>query len=154
MSHVSTVAVEVTDLDALRSAAVELGAEWLQKSTYEWYGQSVGDYPIPKGMTAEMLGKSAFVIHVPGVRYEIGVVKMPGGSYTLAYDFFGNDPESFGARRHDGQRLLQKFGDKCQKLVQGYAKHAVMNAMRRKGKMVSVLGVNKQGQIQLRVSGY
>lgn len=116
MSHVTTISVTIKDLAALKAAVKEFGCEWVEgKKKYTWFGQSVGDYPIPAGMTAEALGKCDHVIKVPGVNYEIGVVKLPQGGYTLAYDFYGN----WGL--HDGQKLLGKFGDGLKKLVQTYA---------------------------------
>ena len=81
MSHVDTIEVEITDLNALRAAVKESGCLWLAKNTYEWYGHHVGDYPIPKGMTKEKLGQCDYVIQLPGCKYEIGVVKMPNGKW-------------------------------------------------------------------------
>lgn len=94
----------------------EHGCEWVEgKKEYNWYGVHAGGYPIPVGMSKAQLGKCDHVIKLPGVRYEIGVVKLEKGGYTLAYDFYGN------GGHHDGQKLLSKFGDGLKKLVQSYA---------------------------------
>lgn len=131
MSHVNAGDVVVKDLAALRVAAEEMGCRLIEKKNYNWYGQSVGDYPLPKGMTTADLGKCDYVIQVPGVKYEVGVVRTKDGNYTLAYDFFG---ESKGY--HDGQLLLKKFGDKLCRLQQTYNKHAVLNKARANGYLV------------------
>lgn len=146
MSHVTTIDIEIRDLDALKAAVREFGAEFIEgKTTYNWYGRSVGDYPLPKGMTAEQLGKCSHVIRVPGVRYEIGVVKLPGGGYTLAYDFYGS------GGIHDGQMLHQKFGDKCQKLVQHYGAAKATREAQKKGMRVQRT-IGTDGSIRLSIS--
>lgn len=131
MSHVTTVAIQIRDLNALKAAAREQGCEFIEgKTTFEWYRQHVGDYPLPAGMTKEQMGKCDHVIHVPGVNYEIGVVKKQDGTYTLAYDFYG------GHGRHDGHKLLEKFGDGLKKLCQGYAIAKTTLEAKAKGWMV------------------
>lgn len=146
MSHVTTIALEISDLDALKAAVRELGAEFIEgKKTYEWYGSSVGDYPLPKGMTVEQLGKCDHVIKVPGVRYEIGVVRLPNGKYTLAYDFYG----SGGV--HDGQMLLQKFGNNCQRLVQMYGVQKATREAQKKGHRVT-RQITSDGSIRLSIT--
>jgi len=78
MSHVEDIDIEITDLKALAAAVAELGAIYTpnQKSN-AWFGRSVGDYPLPAGFTAEMLGKCEHAISLPCCRYEIGVVRHP-----------------------------------------------------------------------------
>jgi len=137
MSHVDTIEVEITDLNALRAAVKESGCLWLAKNTYEWYGHHVGDYPIPKGMTKEKLGQCDYVIQLPGCKYEIGVVKMPNGKWTLAYDFWG-----------EGRKLLEKFGDKLGKLVQLYGVHRATMLAKKQGMKVHRM-VQSNGSIQL-----
>jgi hypothetical protein len=129
MSHVATVSVVITDLNALKLAVAELGGQFVEgQKTYQWYGESVGDYPLPKGMTEEDLGKCDHVIRVPGVHYEIGVVKLKDGTgYTLAYDFYGSGGTD------DGQKLLQKFGDGCKKLTQMYSVHKASLLAKKQG---------------------
>lgn len=146
MSHVTTIAIEIRDLDALEAAARELGATLVRdQKTYTWYGQHVGDYPLPKGITKEQLGKCDHAIKVPGVNYEIGVVKLPNGNYTLVYDFYGR----YGA--NDGMKLLQRFGEGCQKLVQSYAVHKAMIEARKRGHTVTKK-VLPNGSVKLTVN--
>jgi hypothetical protein len=123
MSHITTIKTEIRDLDALRSACTECGAVFVEgQTTYQWFGESVGDYPLPEGITKEKLGHCSHAIRVPGVEYEIGVVQKPNGHWTLAYDFWG-----------PGQGLLQKFGEGCQRLLQLYAVHKTIHEARKKG---------------------
>lgn len=142
MSHVSSISIAITDLNALKLAAKELGANWIEgKKQYAWYGQHVGDYPLPQGMTEEQLGKCDHVISVPGVGYEVGVVRRADGTHTLAYDFYG-----------PGRGLLKQFGEGLKKLVAAYSVHKTTLWARNKGYMVQRKTLNN-GKTQLTVTG-
>ena len=133
MSHISSVTLKIRDLTALKAAVKDLGLIWAEgQRTYNWYGVSVGDSPIPEGMTKEMLGKCEHAIKLAGVNYEIGVVRLPAGHYTLGFDSWncGTGPNGVPC---DGGRIAQKLGDKLQKLVQSYAVNAATLAARAKG---------------------
>ena len=124
MSHITTIKTEIRDLDALKGACAECGVAFIEgQTTYQWFGESVGDYPLPEGVTKEQLGKCSHAIRVPGVAYEIGVVQKPNGHWTLAYDFWG-----------PGEGLLQKFGDGCRHLLLLYAVHKTVREDRKKGR--------------------
>lgn len=141
MSHVTTCELEVRDLDALESAVKEMGATLTRGvKEYAWYGTSVGDYPIPKGMTVETLGKCDHVIRVPGVGYEVGVVQTVPGKYTLAYDFYG-----------PGRGLLAKFGERMNKLKQMYGVHVATRTAQKRG--MNVQRVQTSGGIRLVMTG-
>ena len=89
MSHVAKIELEINDLETLKAACKDLGFEFLcDQPTYRWYGQWVGDYPLPQGFTQDDLGKCTHAIRVPGATYEIGVVKR-GSKYLLLWDFYG-----------------------------------------------------------------
>lgn len=148
MSHIESVNVVITDLTALKAACTRLGVEFLEnKKTYNWFGRSVGDYPIPNGFAAEDLGKCEHAIKVPGVRYEVGVVPLKEGKgYTLLYDFYGR------SATHDGEKLKQKFGDGLTKLVDAYSLEALKAKARAKGYMSQEKTVN--GKTHLVVTGF
>ena len=148
MSHVESVNVTITDLNALKAACTRLGVEFLEnKKTYNWFNFSVGDYPLPVGFTAEDLGKCEHVIKVPGVHYEIGVVPLKTGKgYTLLYDFYGR------SAAHDGEKLKEKFGTGLTKLVDGYSIEALKAKARAKGYMSQEKIVN--GKTHLVVTGF
>ena len=111
MSHILTAKAKIMpyQLDCLRTAATTFGGVMIRKNTYNWYGARVGNDPMPAGMRAEELGTCEFAIQVPGINYEVGVVRS-GDHYILAYDFYGS------SGRHDGLRLKQLFGDGLAKL--------------------------------------
>lgn len=131
MSHVSKIDVEINDLAALKAACKELNCEWVEgKQTYEWFGRSVGDYPLPEGFTADMLGKCNHVIRVPNEIYEIGVVKV-GEKYRLLFDSWGWDNS-----KHQN-KIVSYLGDKLQKLTQRYSACKVEAEARKKGMIFS-----------------
>ena len=116
MSHVATIDIQVTDLDALDKACTRLGLELVRGQTaYRWWGSSEGDYPLPEGFTAEDLGKCDHAITIPGNRrcFEIGVVRRRDGKagWNLLWDFFG----------HRGRMMSDLVGKQGEKLKQAYA---------------------------------
>lgn len=124
MSHVAKITVEIKDLDALKAACARLGFEWRDgQRNYAWWGQSVGDYPLPQGFTADDLGKCDHAIHVPGAAYEVGVVARRDGrpGFELLWDFFPTGG------------LEEKLGLNGNKLVQAYGVEAAKRAARRQG---------------------
>ena len=67
MSHVTVIAVELKDLDALKAVCAALGLEFREnQTTYRWYGRHVGDFPIPEGLTKADLGRCDHAIAVKG----------------------------------------------------------------------------------------
>ena len=127
MSHIESIELVLSDLEALEAGAKRFEGQLVKQSTYRWFGKSVGDYPLPKGMTKEDLGKCDYAIKLPGVNYEVGVVKVEGG-YRLAYDFYGYDRSE-----HDGHKLKAIFGDQLSKLRQAYAAEIAKKVAKRKG---------------------
>lgn len=135
MSHVTTVDLEVKDLDCLEKAAKLLGLELVRDvTTYKWYGRFVGDYNDPAikamGLTPENHGKCTHKLRVVGAdahTYEIGLVQV-NGSWRLLYDFYAG-----------GHGLMEKIsrggrsGKDCDKLVQEYAAEVAKKQLRKKG---------------------
>ena len=150
MSHIASINIVITDLAALQAAARELGGLWVEgKKNYNWFGISVGDYPLPPGMTVDQLGKCEHVIALPGVRYEIGVVKCADGNYTLAYDFYGSGRNS---SFHDGDKILAHFGEGLSKIKQFYGLHKATIAAKLRGYSTSrKLAAN--GDMKLQITG-
>lgn len=116
MSHVAEIEVEITDLDALDAACRRIGTLELVRgqTKYKWWGDSVGDYPLPEGFTKEDLGKCDHAIRVKGnaQAYEVGVVRARNGKqgYVLHWDFYDG-----------GYGLEKEVGENCNKLRQAYA---------------------------------
>lgn len=152
MSHIESVKVTITDLEALKDACKAMGVEFVQgKKEYTWFGQSV-DGSAPPGFTKEDLGKCDHVVRIPGVNYEVGVVPArtadgkPAKGYTLLYDFWGS------SGRHDGTKLKEKFGAGLTKLVDQYSLAALKRKASAKGYLTSTKVVD--GKIHLTVRGF
>ena len=92
MSHVSTIEVaDVFDIPSLKQMCEDMGWEFLEgQTTYKWYGNYMGDYPLPVGFTKEDLGKCEHAIRIPGANYEIGVAKNNKGELKLLWDFWSS----------------------------------------------------------------
>lgn len=111
MSHVATIEIEIKDLDALRQAAIDCGLEFCEGQTsYKWYGYSVGDSPLPAGMTAADLGICDHALRIPGdaQAYEVGVVKR-GAGYVLLWDFWQGGYGLQAKIGKDGGLLRQRY---------------------------------------------
>lgn len=144
MSHVESCRTAITDLTALKAACTRMGVEFVENTkTYRWWGRSVGDYPIPAGFTAKDLGHCDHVIRVPGVGYEVGVVKNKSGKgYTLLYDFYGQ-----------GQGLLEKFGKGLTKLADAYSVEVLKAKALAQGYFAEEATADN-GEITLKVTKY
>jgi hypothetical protein len=125
MSHVTTIKVEIKDLDALKEAAKSCGLEFREgQKTYKWYGRHVGDYAVPEGYNVSDLGKCEHAIGVPGnpEAYEIGVCKArdaqgnPTGGYTMLWDFWAG-----------GHGLEAIAGKDCSNVTNEYTKTVAVN---------------------------
>jgi len=124
VSHISKIELVIKDLEALKSACKRLGFEFREgQKTYQWYGRWVWDSPMPEGVTEEELGKCNHAIHVPGAKYEIGVVRK-GNAYILLYDSWIKG----GLTKH--------IGKDAGKLKQIYAVEKIRLEARKKGMKV------------------
>ena len=125
MSHVSTIEIEIKDIEALKAACQRLGYEFREGQTsYRWFGRFVGNYPLPQGFKVEDLGRCTHAIRVPGADYEIGVVTREGKT-TLLWDFW----------RAGG--LENVVGKNGAKLKQAYAAEATKRAAKKAGYLVT-----------------
>lgn len=63
MSHVATIDIEITNLQDLQNACADLGLEFVEgQQTYNWYGEHIGDYPVPEGFAESDLGRCEHAI--------------------------------------------------------------------------------------------
>lgn len=110
-SHVVDVDVEIRDLGAFERACKTLGLTFERnRTTYRWYGTHVGDYPLPKGFTADQMGKCDHAAHrVDGKGYGLGLCKR-GSHYRLIFDFYGSG----------GSQLEETIGHRAKKLTAEY----------------------------------
>lgn len=147
MSHVATVDVHITNLDALKKACKNIGLEFREgQKTYKWYGQHVGDYPIPEGYDRNDLGKCVHAIAIPGNSnaYEIGVVERKDGKegYTLMWDFWAG-----------GNGLQKVVGDDCNNLSHEYAKEQTIEFANENGYTFSE-EAQEDGSVELILEQY
>lgn len=145
MSHVVSIDVEIRDLEALAVAAKKLGLELvLGQKTYRWYGQHVGDYPMPIGFTAADLGKCEHALRIPGnaSAYEIGVVARKDGrpGFQLVWDFWAG-----------GRGLEAVAGKDCCHVRREYATAAARLQAQRLGYRVQEQRL-EDGSVRLSIS--
>lgn len=140
MSHVTQIGVEIRDLNILKTACERLGFTFVEgQTTYAWYGRSVGDAPLPEGVTIEALGHCEHAIVVPGATYEVGVVADKKGGYRLLWDSWQKGG------------LEERLGPGAGLLKQAYALEAAREAAISKG--YSVCEIPQQnGAITLQIS--
>src|SRR5271157_5509510 len=124
MSHVTTIDLQIKDLEALKAACARLGYEFKEgQTTYRWWGHWGGDFPLPQGFK-EDLGKCTHAIRVPGASYEIGVV-IREGNINLLWDFYPSGG------------LERQVGKNGAKLKQAYAIEATRKAAKKAGYKVT-----------------
>lgn len=141
MSHVVTLSIEINCIESLRKAAELCGMTLSQASTFNWYGTSVGDYPIPDGFTAETMEKCEYKLSVNGQpdAYEVGISRRADGKLVPLFDFYGRQ----------GYLLEQAIGAGGSKLKQEYAIAAATKELLRKGCRVTRTVNEKTGKPQL-----
>ena len=120
MSHVTNINLQITDLQAVRDMCQANGWTFSEASTYRWYQRHVGDHPIPEGFTVADMGKCDYKISIPGVDYDIGLVKS-GGQYVPMWDFYDS-----GLKNAMG-------GDKAPVLVVEYTRAYAKRFARKRG---------------------
>ncbi len=145
MSHICEVELEIKDLDCLAVAAQSLGLELVRdKRTFKWYGQWVGNYPMPTGFQKSEMGHCKHAIRVVGNgrAYEIGVVMRRDGKrgFTLHFDPWNG---GFG--------LMEIVGQDAQKLLQAYSRAVVQKQAARDGFRVQE-ATDAQGRVVMRLT--
>jgi len=140
LSHVSKIKLEIQSLKDLKLACKRLGFTFIEnQKTYQWYGRSVGDSPLPEGFNIEDLGKCDHAIKVPECAYEIGVVKR-GLKYILLWDSW-----------HSGG-LEKKIGKEAGILKQAYTIERIKREAKRKHYQVKEIKQDQSMRLVLRIS--
>lgn len=150
MSHITTIDLQVKDLDAMRKACERLGLELVEgQKKFKWYGRFVGDTTPPKGIDAKDYGKCEHAIRVKGnpSAYEIGLVKRTDGKgYTLCVDTWRG---GFGLRDYvsydTSAKTLDNFG--VDKLKDWYAAEVAQKQMRKQGFRVNARQLDRKVQV-------
>ena len=128
MSHISTIQVIITDLEALKQACTSLGFTFVENChLFHWYGS--------KGHSSGT-NTCDHVIRIPQARYEVGVVKH-NDHYQLKADFWDT-------------RLKDQIGENGSRLTQQYAVERVKYEARKKRYRIHQQPI--QGGIRLTLS--
>lgn len=141
MSHMVSVQIDITDLNAMELACKELGLTLVRgQTTHKWYNRWVADYhetdaAYKNGIDPKTFGHCKHAIRVPNSGYEIGLVDSPTGKgFRLVWDFYGT-----------GRRITEAVGgNHAGKLVQLYAKHKALLEAKKKGWLASAKTVGSE----------
>jgi len=117
MSHVVSSRCVALDIECLKHTIMKHFPQlkWVEKKKYNWFGKWMADFhgqdaAYKNGIAPEDYGNCDFCIQMPGVHYEIGVVKRKDGAgWTLVWDFYS-----------DGKKLSQCVGDGAEKVMVAY----------------------------------
>lgn len=128
----------------MKLAAADCGTEVVEgQTTHRWYGHWVGDWPLPKGLTEDQIGKCDHAIRVIGNdrAYEIGLTRIQGENgeeFRLSYDFWNG-----------GYGLEEKVGKGCEKLMSRYSYHAATRKAASLGWSLKSEQVQEDGSLKL-----
>lgn len=153
MSHITTVAVEIRDLEAVKALCREKGWTFKEgKKTYEWFGEWVkqGDNDIrPSDEELATWGHCDHAIGIPGEAYELGLQRS-GNAYRLRWDGFKEWRKDHGGPSKHG--LDYYVGKTGSRFLQGYGiAKAEMEARKRGLNVRRVPGSN--GSVKLVLTG-
>jgi len=110
MSHIKLIEPEREySIEGLVIMAKLMGAIMTKSKTWNWYGQWVGDTPLPKELVLSDLEEVDYEIKFPRARYSMGV-KIKNDRVHLLYDFWNG---GYGLETALG-------GSNCGKLKQHY----------------------------------
>ena len=142
MSHTTTVKADIRSATAIKAAVAELknqGVNVVLKTNVQPRMYYENQHP----------EKSAFVLHFPNSRYDVGLDRQANGTYALAFDAWGGDI----AKQIGDTRCKDKAMAPVAKFVQSYTKHAAIQAAQAKGYIVSGSSVNpKTGEVNLTIN--
>jgi hypothetical protein len=96
-------------------------------------------------------GVCDYVLQLPASRYDVGFAKNADGSYTPVCDLWGQDiSRNLGARCPLPTSTEGRTQHAIGQLMQGYSKHAAINAATAAGHMVESCTVNEEtGDVEL-----
>ena len=137
-------------MDALGVVASNLGLELVRGQTaFKWYGSGIDGYQVDtaayeNGIDPKDYGICNHAIRIANndAAYEVGVVKMPNGSYKLVWDFFNG---GFG--------LSELIGEKGEKLIQLYVKEVAVKNLVKKGMRLSKVERLHGGKLKITMRG-
>ena len=163
MSHTTTLkGLAIKDVSAIRAAVAELktsgvNVELLTEAKPRMY---YADQHRRDGGYGHNEGTTAFVLKLPG-RYDVGLDLKQDGTYNPVFDEFAGDvAASLGAlgvtpAESRGFGYMTEASGKYAigRFLQGYAKHAAINAAQAQGYFVESAEVDTKGSVQLVLTG-
>lgn len=162
MSHTTTVkSVPIRDIAALKQAVKDLQRQGVKCELKQdakprmYYQDQLG----------RQLGKDnencEFVLELKDAPYDVGFIKQPDGTYQPVFDDWqkkvagqiGN-PATGPVEHWSGNRdATEQTGRSIGKLLQGYSKHAAINAATANGYVVEGTVTDQEGNIHLILGG-
>ena len=138
MSHIATIDLKITDLDALEKAAEALDMELVRNTTkFHWYNDRSFD---PAGY--DRAQKCQHILRVKNAGqydYEIGLVpRGDGQGFEPIYDPMG------------ANAIHKRAGQGCAKLKQQYSAQVSVKALRKQGYRVGSPHVTADGKVVVR----
>lgn len=129
MSHISTIELQVTDVDALEAACPILGLLFHRNQLqFRNFGGNLTDC------------QHAISVKGNAEAYELGVVKNPNGTFRFEFDSWNG-----------GRGLMAVVGENCGKLAQEYAAQVAIKQARKQGLKVQRSVDAKTGKLVLKM---
>jgi hypothetical protein len=145
MSHIATIATQITDIEAVRHACAELGLTFVENQKTCAFWPSSGKpqlHPCDHAVT----------LPVGQFKMELGLVRDKAGCYSLVGDDMLHLNDRSTCQMIFG-RDTNPLGTKFNKLMQLYAVHKTQIEAKRKGWIVTRKVVAGSNKIQLSISG-
>lgn len=147
MSHTTTLkAVQIRDIAALRAAVAELQQAGIKCQ--------LAEKTKPRMFYGNQHGECDYVLQLTDSRYDVGFDRQTDGSYAPVFDEWGGHVgQQIGAACPMPDTPEGKAQHAIGKLMQGYAKHAAVNAATAQGYYVESTQVDEQGNVHLTIAG-
>lgn len=130
MSHIQSVVTQIKRLDLLQRAVSRLCPTGTVKPSSRYTSYS-----------GRRSNACEYVIQIPGINYEIGLVRehRDETTFTLGFDPYGYDVDRTspyyqpGDFVHDGHQLVARFGDGLSKLLAEYVHEVAKESLESQG---------------------
>lgn len=147
MSHTTTIkSVRITSATALAAAVAELKAAGVNCE--------LKHNVKPRMFYADQHGVCDHVLSLPGIKYDVGFEKQNDGSYAPVFDeWAGAVGSQIGATCPMPGSREERAQHAIGRLMQGYAKHAAIEAAVMQGYTVEGTTTDAQGNVHLTLTG-
>jgi hypothetical protein len=147
MSHTTSLkSVAIRDVAAIRAAVDELKQSGVNINLLE--------NAKPRMFYENQHGNCAFVLQLPDSRFDIGLDAQADGTYAPVFDEWqGYIGKQVGATCPMPNTPEGKAQHQIGRFLQGYAKHAAINAATSQGYMVEGTSTDEHGNVHLTLTG-